>query len=249
MKLEISATCDQGCVRPNNEDAVLVGTRLLRDEHWQGQLDSDEGTVLLVLAVADGMGGANAGEVASEMVLQGFRDGLLQLPAGLDDTTLKATLQALCMELHVLIQRRGLETPGLQGMGTTLTALVGYGQKLFLVHVGDSRAYRLRDGILSRLTRDHSLREMTNQTDAPSSVIMNSFGGGDSFFADVELAGQSVFSGDLFLLCSDGVSDLLDSDELEALAGQPTSPWAILDCAKAKGGLDNLSYVLAQVET
>ena len=247
MKLRITAVSDKGCVRENNEDMVLIGKKLLRDDRLQGAVEPGPGNPVFIVAVADGMGGANAGEVASSMVLEMVRDGIYGLTAGLDDTGLKTSISTICRNIHQNVIKEGLNDSAKRGMGTTLVGLLYYEGRLMLINAGDSRLYRFRNGTLMQVSSDHSLRELTRDSEAPSNVIVNSFGGGSAFYVDVEPAGKKALDGDIFLLCSDGVSDMLSDEEIEEVLDKEGFEDALLEAAKNKGGKDNISYVLAEI--
>jgi protein phosphatase len=193
------------------------------------------------------MGGANAGEVASQMVLEMVREGIYGLSTGLDDETLKAGITSLCLETHQKVLHDGIDDPTKRGMGTTLVGLLYYEGRLMLINAGDSRLYRFRTGTLMQVSRDHSLRELSGNIGVPSNVIVNSFGGGNNFYVDVVPAGKKVLDGDIFLLCSDGISDILNDDEIEEVLSGEGFEDALLEAAKKKGGKDNISYVLVEV--
>lgn len=247
MKLRITAVCDMGCVRQNNEDMVLIGKKLLRDDRLQGAVEPNAESPIFMVAVADGMGGANAGEVASQMVLEMFREGIYGLDAGLDNEALKAAISSLCLDIHQKLLQEGMADPAKKGMGTTLVGLLYYEGRLMLINAGDSRLYRFRNDTLMQVSRDHSLRNLSGNSDAPSNVIVNSFGGGNSFYVDVEPAGKKALDGDIFLLCSDGVSDMLNDEEIEEILNKEGFEGALLEASKNKGGKDNISYVLVEV--
>lgn len=247
MKLRITAICDMGCVRQNNEDMVLVGKKLLRDDRLQGAVEPNEENPIFVVAVADGMGGANAGEIASQMVLEMFREGIYGLAAGLDDGALKTAINSMCLDIHQKVLQEGMADAAKIGMGTTLVGLLYYEGRLILINAGDSRLYRFRNGTLMQVSRDHSLRNLSGNSEAPSNIIVNSFGGGNNFYVDVEPAGKKALDGDIFILCSDGVSDMLNDEEIEAVLTREGFEDALLEAAKRKGGKDNISYVLTEV--
>jgi len=247
MKLRITAVCDVGCVRQNNEDMILVGKKLLRDDRLQGAVEPDEETPVFIVAVADGMGGANAGEVASQMVLEMFREGVYGLASSLDDEALKMAINSLCLEIHQKVLQDGMADAATRGMGSTLVGLLYYEGRLALINAGDSRLYRYRNGTLMQISRDHSLRNLSGNSDAPSNVIVNSFGGGTAFYVDFEPAGKKTLVGDIFLLCSDGVSDMLSDEEIEEVLAKEGFEDALLETSKNKGGEDNITYVLVEV--
>lgn len=244
MKFDVAAVSHPGRVRPGNEDMVLLGELLLRDAAWQGRVDSPAQGPWVALAVADGMGGGNAGEVASQLALELFRDGLGKLP---EDGGVIEALQELGGHIHRALHNAGSHRPELRGMGTTFTGLVGRGGHLFVLNAGDSRTYRFRDGILCQLTRDHSLRNQPGFAGAEAHIIVNSFGGGESSYLDVEPAGQPVFEGDVFLICSDGVTDVLDDDRVGELMEAGAGPEDILQEVLKRGAPDNVSCVIARV--
>ena len=246
MKLRISAVCDIGCVRGNNEDMVLVGRKLVRDDKVQMSFALNGQHPVFLVAVADGLGGANAGEVASRMVLEDLRQEIYLLAPGLDREGLKIALSSIALGTHLKIIEEGFADPARSGMGTTLIALLWYEGRLVLINAGDSRLYRFRNGTLTQLSTDHSLRNLLGSL-APSNVITNCFGGGNAFYVDVEPAGEDVLTGDIFLLCSDGLSGMLADAEIEEILDEEGYEDALLAAARQKGGFDNVSYVLAEV--
>ena len=253
MKLRITAICDVGSVRGNNEDMILVGERVFRDERVQGAIDLDERASLFAVAIADGMGGANAGEVASQIVLEELRSGLAAISRNLDDRAFNGAIKALCLEIHQRVLHEGIADAAKRGMGSTLVALLVYQGQLLFISAGDSRLYRLRDATLMQISRDHSLRELSAVGNAggtsqiPSNIIVNSFGGGSSFYVDVGVAARKVLDDDVFFLCSDGVSDVLSDEVLEAILGAEGREDAVLAAAIDKGSQDNISYVLVEI--
>jgi len=247
MKMRITAICDKGCVRENNEDMLLVGKKLLRDNRLQGAIEPNEEHPVFIVAVADGMGGANAGEIASQMVLEMVRDGIYGLAASLTDEGLKISIRSMCLNIHQRVLQEGMDDQTKRGMGSTLVGLLYYEGRLFLINAGDSRLYRFRNDTLMQISRDHSLHELIGNIEVPSNVILNSFGGGNTFFIDIEPAGKKALDGDIFLLCSDGVSDMLNDEEIEAVLCKEGFEEALLEASKNKGGKDNISYVLVEL--
>ncbi len=247
MKLRITGVSDKGCARETNEDMVLVGKKLIRDDRLQGAVEPGKDSPIFIVAVADGMGGANAGEVASQMVLEMLREGLYGLETGCDDDALKAAIKSLCLEMHQRVLNEGLVDPAKLGMGSTLVGLFYYDSRLFLINAGDSRLYRYRNDILMQVSHDHSLRALSGNSETPSNVILNSFGGGNAFYVDVEIASKKILEGDIFLLCSDGVSDMLSDEEIEEILGKEGFEDILLEASTRKGGLDNISYVIVEV--
>ncbi len=247
MKIDVAAICHMGLVRSNNEDMILVNGNLLRDNtiNESFTLPSDN---LLAFVVADGMGGHNGGEIASELALKSFDNFLLNLPDNLDTAALKQKIDLWVKTIHSEIIREGLSSPEFNGMGTTFTGVFTYQNRFFTVHVGDSRLYRFRNGILKQLTTDHSMRELTGNPDTPSNLIYNSIGAGDDAFADVNDITENIMNGDKFLICSDGLTDMLDDDAICQLLEAKKSPSDIASEACNEGGKDNISVLLLEVE-
>jgi len=246
MKWHIAAVCHAGNTRPNNEDMALVGENAFRDDRVYCTVALPDRQPYAV-AIADGMGGANAGEVASALVLELLREGLSMLPAGLDDEALARQVKAMCFGIHSRVLARGLEDSATTGMGSTLVALLHYQGRVFFLAAGDSRLYRYRGGALKQISEDHSLRSAVGSSDVPSNIILNSFGGGSSFSVDFGLAARRVFVDDVFLLTSDGLSDVISDTDLEALLGTSDPQRGLLAAALDRGSQDNISYALVTV--
>jgi protein phosphatase len=225
---------DTGRQRSANEDSVFVRAP--------------------IFVIADGMGGAQAGEVASKTSAESFdRD----LPAGPPERVLKHTIEDANREIHRLART----DPNLAGMGTTTTAAIldEKAEEVAIGHVGDSRAYRLRRGKLERLTRDHSLVEEMRRkgqlTEAQAedhpqrSIITRALGPEPE--VEVDLQTVPAQAGDIFLICSDGLTTMLDDDHIERLLARATSMpnavRALVDEANRAGGRDNISVVAFKV--
>jgi serine/threonine protein phosphatase PrpC len=208
-----------------------------------------------IFVVADGMGGAQAGEVASKAAADAFdRD----LPSTSPEAFLRETIEAANREIHELAR----EDPSRAGMGTTITAVIvdAEGEAVAIGHVGDSRAYRLRGGKLERLTRDHSLVEemrrkgqLTEEQaeDHPQRSIITRALGPEP---DVEVDVQTVPAtpGDLFLLCSDGLTTMLGEEQISSLLKGASSVEAavraLVDEANRAGGRDNITALAFRLE-
>jgi len=207
-----------------------------------------------LFVVADGMGGAQAGEVASRLAAEAFAGGLPD--EGSAEERLAARVHAANARIHEVSQ----EDRALNGMGTTLTAAYLDGEELALAHVGDSRAYLLRDGELTRLTRDHTLveelvrrGELTEQEAAEHpqrSIITRALGPEPD--VDVDLQTHPVQAGDVVLLCSDGLTGMIGEDDVEEILSRAQSLGdagrALVHAANEAGGRDNITVVLFRVE-
>lgn len=235
-----------GCVRQNNEDAFCV--------------DLDAGLFL----VADGMGGHLSGEVASSMAIEvirgDYRKWLEKEGKRLKQDLVNACRDALLQSIrkaNEAIFFLSQEDPRHRGMGTTLVALAIAGDSLVQFHIGDSRIYRLRDGKLSQLTEDHSwiaeqvkmgvLTEEEARLSRGKNVITRALG--VMWNVDVDMAIYPCVEGDTYLLCSDGLSDVVPEEVIEDVL---TSNRRDLDCAArvlidealSRGGPDNVTVVL-----
>lgn len=244
MKYEFTARTDCGRVRGNNEDAVCVNVETQ------------------VAVLADGMGGYNAGEVASrmatEMVNTEMARWLAQAPQPLDGADVRQALGGCIANANQAILLASRANPAYQGMGTTFVASVFFGQRVLIAHVGDSRGYRLRNGQLQQLTRDHSwLQEqidaglMSAQEAAQSgqrNLVTRALGVEETM--EVEFNEFPVEPHDLYLLCSDGLSEMLSASEISVLTNAQVSledrANRLIDAANARGGRDNISVVLVQ---
>ncbi|MFZ6846897.1 Stp1/IreP family PP2C-type Ser/Thr phosphatase [Undibacterium sp. RuRC25W] len=247
--LEFAALSDTGCVRDHNEDAIVVC--------------ADYGCAIL----ADGMGGYNAGEVASAMTSQVIADYLC---AKLDGSRVSRlgfqtlNLSRWMVESIELANRHVLYTSQTNadcfGMGTTVVLACCSQDKLLLAHVGDSRAYRFRDGVLTGLTHDHSVLQeqldagLLTEEQARFSSIKNLITRAVGTQEDVvvELHAHPMKEQDLYMLCSDGLTDMLSHDEIQLLMQQNAQDLSqccrvLIDNANAAGGVDNSSVVLFKV--
>jgi protein phosphatase len=242
MKCDFFSLSDAGRVRPNNEDAVAVVP--------------DAGLAVL----ADGMGGYNAGEVASAMATQIVSQSLRASPsAGAPNPReLRQRVLRSVQEANEAIHRASLAQPAYRGMGTTLVLAVFHGVQVTVAHAGDSRLYRLRQGQLTPLTRDHSL--LQEQIDAGlltpelartaqhKNLVTRALG--VMPFVESDIAEHAVQPGDTYLLCSDGLNDMLTDGEMAAILKRETALQsagrALIDAANAAGGRDNISLVLVR---
>jgi protein phosphatase len=245
MTLEFFAATDTGRARNNNEDSVAV----------------DEESRLIVLA--DGMGGYNAGEVASGMATTFIKAELgrwlSEASDNASDTDVRRAMDICVDNANRAIFNAANSNPQYAGMGTTLVVGVFREGRLLMGHVGDSRGYRLRGGRLAQITHDHSL--LQEQIDsglitaeqaafsANKNLVTRAVGVEDTVLLETHL--HDVMPGDLYLLCSDGLSDMLDDDSiaqlLQASDALPELGAALVDAANDAGGKDNISVVLARV--
>ncbi len=226
---------DTGRQRNANEDALFVRAP--------------------IFVVADGMGGAQAGEVASKAAAEAFD---VDLPDEPPERVLRETIAAANRQIHDLART----DPSRTGMGTTITAAIvnAQGEEVGIGHVGDSRAYRLRGGKLERLTRDHSLVEEMRRkgqlTEAQAedhpqrSIITRALGPDPEVEVDVQTVPAAP--GDVFLLCSDGLTTMLDDERIARLLSDATSleagVRALVDEANRAGGRDNITALAFRLD-
>lgn len=244
MTLEFAYALDTGRARKNNEDSVA--------------LDVDTGLAVL----ADGMGGYNAGEVAAGMATSIICTGLSRW-LGQQTSPTAATMTAAMTEAVDQANRAIFDAansnPQFSGMGTTLVMAAVNASRLMVGHVGDSRAYRLREGQLERLTRDHSLLQeqldagLITPAQAARSVNRNLVTRAMGVDAEValEVHEHELSDQDLVLLCSDGLTDMVDDEAIAAALCQTHSSLqaacdALVNMANAAGGRDNISVVLVR---
>lgn len=246
MKITYDAVCDIGCVRTNNEDMLLVDRRFLRDEAATGEVAVNANSRFCAI-VADGMGGCEGGELASDIACQEFDTWMADLPSGLSKAAVPCEAQAFALAAHQLINRRGEELEGYRGMGTTLAGFFFYENTPFWINIGDSRLYIFRDGLLRQLSRDHSMRNLLNDPTQPANLIYNSLGTGTGADTFADCDHLPLFDGDCLLVCSDGLTDLVDDDRLTLLMQQHAPASAFVASARAAGGTDNISVILLHV--
>jgi protein phosphatase len=251
--LELASKTDTGRIRSKNEDAIAVS--------------ATHGIAIL----ADGMGGYSAGEVAAhiatDVLQESLENGLKRLEGQLQDLlTIRARqIQNLMVESIELANSAVIEAaraePQYQGMGTTLVAAIFHNDKVTVAHVGDSRAYRLRQGELKQITRDHSL--LQEQIDAGlispewarfsqnKNLVTRAVGVDPDM--KVEIHDHPIEPGEIYLLCSDGLSDMLTDEEMcEILTGVGSLQRAcdeLVHQANQNGGHDNISVILVRVQS
>jgi protein phosphatase len=234
LKLEYAVRSDRGRVRANNEDAVFASSR--------------------VAAVADGVGGHAAGEVASRAVIDALTHMDESRLAGPVDSNLQAAVASGNEAIAFIASSR----PSLAGMSTTLTALALGDDEYAIANIGDSRTYLFRDGRLTQLTRDDSyvqdlidgghLTAEAARRHPQRSLVLKALDGDDG--REPTLLTTEARVGDRLLLCSDGLSDMVDDADLEvalAIASREGCADRLIDMALAAGGRDNVSVIVADV--
>jgi protein phosphatase len=242
---------DVGVIRSHNEDCFEIDP-----EHQ-------------VFVVADGMGGHSHGEIASRIAVDAIREFVSKtadtdatLPFEMDPALSRQgnRIRAAIRLAHDRVLRAIRQDASLHGMGTTVVGLLLDGDAISVAHVGDSRAYRLRNGRLELLTQDHTwvneqvvagfLSEEQARAHPLKNVVTRALGGDAEI--DIDVKEHTVQPGDLFLLCSDGLTTMLTDDEILARLQAPGRLEEICSRlvrdANSRGGYDNVSVVLVQVE-
>ena len=250
-KLEIVNQSDVGQKRPHNEDSTITDIR--------------NGLVIL----ADGMGGYKAGEVASALAVtdihHNIATGLKKIKKGQVDPNTGFKQESLLIRdsitsVNSMIFNTAKADPQCQGMGTTIVVGLFQDNVLSIAHVGDSRLYRLRNNELQQVTRDHSLiqelidrglyTEEEAHANTPKNLVTRAVG--IEADVDVDVVEEAVIPGDIYLLCSDGLNDMVEDEEIHLTlskysANLVQSTEKLVSLANEKGGKDNISVILVRI--
>ena len=262
IKVSAFGASDVGRVRKNNEDNSVicnlttgeVGFTLSVRNHILGNRGS-------LFMVADGMGGEASGEVASQIctltVPKRFYENL-KSSGQVGETNYVLLLQESIEYANQVIHQKAQEDPLYRGMGTTATVAALFGTRLFVAQVGDSRAYLIRNGELTQLTRDQTflnyLKEIgvevpaDQEKDSRRSILTQAVGSSESLH--VKVTYTKVHQGDILLLCSDGLYNMVPAPDIlasvESSDSLPKKCQSLIDKANAKGGSDNITVVMAE---
>lgn len=241
---EAAGGSDVGRLRKGNEDT-------LRLDHERG-----------IFLVADGMGGHAAGEVASELAAETVgRAVAAAVDAGVAAETLDAALQSAFTRAHAAISECCRDSPQTRGMGTTLTAcVIDRSGSVRVAHIGDSRLYRLREGVLEQITRDHTWiqREIDAGRLTPAAARSHPLSHivtrvlSEDVDPEIDLTTLSVLPGDFLILCTDGLHNMLDDAAMVAAMASGTIPLSeavtrLVDAANSSGGADNITVLLIRI--
>jgi PPM family protein phosphatase len=268
VRVDCAALSHRGLVRPNNEDHFFVSRigrflePLLTNLAGVETLFEEEGHGMLV---ADGLGGAAAGEVASALAIRTLlslvketRDWIMS-PLGKDVDRIMERMMERYRLIDAALIKEAADNEHLQGMGTTMTLACNVGATLMLVHIGDSRGYLYRHGVLSQLTRDHTLaqalvdlgdlRRIEDGTTHMRHALVRLLGGkGGQCQPDVQRL--SLLDKDILVLCTDGLTDMVDDAGIQAIlaANAPAADTcrALLEQAMKNGGRDNVTAIVAR---
>ena len=245
--ITVTAVSDSGLVRRENEDAIWLGDRFVRSGVHAEQFSRDQAGGLL-LAVADGVGGAAAGEVASQWVTEQIASRLAaaKIPASYEGAA--GLLCRVAGGVNRDLLREAERHPELRGMATTYTAVFIRHPHTIWMNAGDSRLYAVDELGMRQITRDHTLREERGDPSIPGNIISNCFGMPDGFYLDV--GRLDVSACESFVLCTDGFSDYADleraADVLRNTGDAEQAVRALVDLALEGGGGDNITLILAR---
>ena len=247
MQLHSSSVSDIGKIRQNNEDSYLE----LLIEH--------ENINCLLLVVADGMGGHNAGEVASKTVVESIESYFKSQESDLNSDKTLHYLKESIEKANTAVFKASIKNESLKGMGSTCTAMMILNHQIFVAHVGDSRAYLIRGNNIDQLTRDHTLAEkmfdsgIISREEARSSPHRNMLMKAIGISEDLEVEIYDPFNvqpGDIYLLCSDGLTEYIEEEELRSILNiyDPAEACKLLvKIANKRGGKDNITVQIAKV--
>ncbi len=250
-KLEVANVSDVGCKRPHNEDSTVSNA------------------VLGIMVLADGMGGYKAGEVASAIAVTNIYNevisGLKKLnPVGLDESTgldrHSVLIRDAVTDANSNIYKTAQEDEQCHGMGTTVVTALAYNNKISIAHVGDSRLYRVRADDFKQITKDHSLvQELIDrglfspeeaEKNAPKNLVTRALGIDSK--VEIDIIEDQLAVGDIYLLCSDGLTDMVKDEEIHLTLSKYSANLAhtankLVEIAKKYGGNDNISVILVRV--
>jgi serine/threonine protein phosphatase PrpC len=245
--IELASLSDIGCQRDNNEDHF---------SYWEPPSDEQFACKGRLAIVADGMGGHEGGQEASRIAVEAIE----QVYANARDGDPSLWLAAGFQEAHERILRHAQQHPGLQGMGTTCTAIALLGKSLYFAHVGDSRLYRVHGGNISRLTHDHSYvgRLVENgvitteqaESHPQRHILTAALGAGASIAPDHPDQPIMLDKSDVLVVCTDGLWSMVSDEEIRtAAAAKPSEACrALLALATKRGGPDNITVQVIAVK-
>lgn len=270
VRVTVGARSHEGVVRLSNEDHYLVLRMGRNQETLSTSLSGNEVPALFeenayAMMVADGLGDDGSGSVASRVALSTI--AYLALHSGEWNVRVNAMTAAQIMDraewfyrqADAAVHARAGSSPILTGMTTSLTAAYSAGADLFVAHVGHSRAYRFRDGHLTRLTRDHTIEQQVADTNRPAAVdrhaqdmhhILTESIGAAAGAPAIEVDQFRLLDGDCVMLCTNGLTDMIDDARIAEILSQRRAPdeqcRMLIEMANRAGGRDNVTVVLAE---
>ena len=247
LKFKISAASSVSCVRGNNEDMLLIGNSTLRTGELDAELEATPNN-RFIIALADGMGGHNSGEVASNDVLTNLQFFYNDLPNGLATTDFNEMIYEWLASINNILEAKGRSDERYRDMGTTLVAIAYYEGEFYWMNCGDSRYYSMNSkGELHQISTDHSLNNLLGKREH-SNVITNCIGGGcKTSYIDLVRCTPDIVAGGTLLLCSDGLTDMVSDDTIQQMLADGCEASALCRVAEDAGGFDNVSAVIIRV--
>ncbi|MCX8129011.1 MAG: Stp1/IreP family PP2C-type Ser/Thr phosphatase [Clostridia bacterium] len=240
--LRFGVKSDKGMVREINEDSynIIAGYS----------------EIPVAFIIADGMGGHNSGEIASKMAVEYISNSVMNISKDFENSDIAETIKGFMEKANADVYKASQEHEDNFGMGTTLITALVYQKKMYIGHVGDSRVYLIRENRIERLTTDHSFIEeliksgtLTREeaeNHPKKNIITRALGCSEDIQVDTYIA--DIMSDDTFILCTDGLSNMLDDDEIMEIVKANDEPAAVceklVDAANKNGGEDNITVIL-----
>ena len=245
--LDISAASWTGRVRSQNEDMVLVDNQFIREDTYHTRIVLSREDRMMI-AVADGMGGHSRGDVASNDTLRNLHYFFYDIPSCLNVNDFNEAMAGWLESINNYIASKGRADEQYKGMGTTLVGLAYYNNDFYSLNWGDSRLYRFRNHQLVQLTTDHSLSNLVGD-EKRTNVITNCIGGGSkSSFIDMVTMTNDIMSDDVYLLCTDGLTDMLSDKAISELLEGKADADTLCSAAIEAGGIDNVSCCVISIK-
>lgn len=252
MQVLAAYECNQGKVRTNNEDNYFFNGRIAGEKHRNQKSFLQMKRIIhkaVLFSVFDGMGGEEHGEIASGIAAKCMRQRMKKTCSGIPSDFFKG----LCHEMNEAIYQKSLELQA-DRIGTTMAAVYLQYDRAWICNVGDSRIYRMRDGLLERLSHDHTNMEFLESRHLSNTKSgLTQYLGMDSakYYLNPYIDDVRIRSGDHFILCSDGLTDMVGEEEIRRIIEQSTSAedcaGKLVDRALENGGKDNVTVIVCRI--
>ena len=224
-----------------------MDNRFIREDTYKTQIVLGREDRMMI-AVADGMGGHNRGDIASNDTLRNLHYFFYDIPSCLNVNDFNEAMAGWLESINNYIASKGRADEQYKGMGTTLVGLAYYNNDFYSLNCGDSRLYRFRDHQLVQLTTDHSLSNLVGD-EKRTNVITNCIGGGSkSSFIDMVTMTNDIMSDDVYLLCTDGLTDMLSDKAISELLEGRADANTLCSAAIEAGGIDNVSCCVISIK-
>ena len=224
-----------------------MDNQFIRDDTYKTQIVLGREDRMMI-AVADGMGGHNRGDIASNDTLRNLHYFFYDIPSCLNISKFNEAMAGWLESINNYIASKGRADEQYKGMGTTLVCLAYYNNEFYSLNCGDSRLYRFRDHQLAQLTTDHSLSNLEGD-EKRSNIITNCIGGGSkSSFIDMVTMTNDIMPKDVYLLCTDGLTDMLSDKAISELLEGKADANTLCSAAIEAGGIDNVSCCVITIK-